>query len=493
MSFSSVRFLLGVVVALHLVLALAYAFSTPYRTPGFYASMATIIPDIGAPDELQHVDYVQRLLDGKGFPVLQVNDPELGLHYQAHQPPLYYLLAAGWASAGGRRDLGIPNAQGNKETQDFIDAFNKLSPGERIQWIERVLNGAGQPNAQEQALAQEWQRVGNGAPDARGAGMWLRALNCLIGGCTVGGVFFLGFWGLGRKDVALAAAAITALLPMNLALSGAASNDPLLYCLCTWSLAVTALCLTQGWTMKRAAILGILLGLAFLTKTTALTLAPAILFAAYCSGAPKPTLKQFGLAAGIAVLLAAPWWVRNQSLYGDPFAMKAFNLAFVNSPTRASLHMDWGRYLTVEWAVLWRSFIGVFGYMELALDESAYLLGAAVLAVLAIGAIIALRSPDYGKPRAALYLNFAFLAMVALAFAAFNLRYFQAQARYVLPAIGPISIGLATGLVYYAKARWKMSLAAWLVILTLCNLYIVGAFLPQQFSALLVQAPAATR
>jgi 4-amino-4-deoxy-L-arabinose transferase-like glycosyltransferase len=381
------------------------------------------IPDIGAPDELEHVSYVQFLLDGKGLPVLDPDHPNAGAGYQSHQPPLFYFIEAGVSKLTGQSDLST-----------------------------------------------------------KSAGLILRATNVLIGCSTVAGVFFLGFWGYGKKEVGLAAAAFLALLPMNLALSGAVSNDPLLFSLCTWSLAVAALGMRQGWGVKRAAILGVLLGLAMLTKTTAAALVPAVLLGILISK-NRPNYRQLSVGIFFALLLVAPWWVRNQSLYGDPFAMKAFNLAFKASPTRASIHKEWGDYVGLEFLLTRNSFIGAFGYMDIFLPQALINLAAFVLAVMAAGGIVALRKPGMKESRGVTTANIAFILLILLSYIAFNVRFFQAQARYLFPALGPICVGFGLGLVTFGRERWKQSFIAFSIMLTVLNLWIVTQFLPGEFSA----------
>ncbi len=427
MDIRSNRFALAVLVALHLVLGLAYAFQTPYHTQGRYALMGGIkIPDIGAPDEVEHVGYIKFMVDGKGFPVLDPKNPNAGAGYQSHQPPLFYTLETIVAKVTGQSDL------------------NK-----------------------------------------KGAGLILRSVNVLIGCSNVVGVFFLGFWGFGRKDLGLAAAAFLALLPMNLALSGAVSNDPLLFALCTWTLAVTALATRQGWNVKRGVIVGLLIGLACLTKTTAIALVPAVLVGAFLS-TPRPSAKVVLSAAVVALVLVLPWWFRNQSLYGDPFAMKAFNQAFVNSPTRTSLHLEWGQYLKAVFLLTWNSFVGVFGYMDIALPQALAGAAAFVLAIMAIGGVLALRKTEWSGGKATAAMNIVFICLVILSYITFNIKYFQAQARYLFPAIGPICVGFGLGLVYYGRDRWKQSFIAWITVLTFLNLWIVTQYLPEQFTARLL-------
>lgn len=422
----STGFILGTLLALHVVLALAYAIVTPYETPGIVSPnirARQMGPDIGAPDELQHVNYIQELVSGRGLPVLNLNDPNLGEHYESHQPPLFYFLEAGVAKLAGLQDLRL-----------------------------------------------------------RVAGITLRCVNVLIGAGTVLGTFFLAWWGFGRRDLALCSAAFAALLPMNLAMSGAISNDPLLCCLCTWSVAITALCLRQGWSAKRAVVLGALLGFALLTKTTAIGLIPPIVVGAFFSGGKRPTAKQTTIAALIAIALVAPVWVRNFHYYGDPLALNAFNRAFVNSPTREKLGLGWPDYV-VNWVGWWtaRSFVGVFGYMNIFLSDGFYRVAIAVLLVIALGGFLALGQPEWKRYRPVHILNGTFLVVVILMFAAFNVRYFQGQARYLFPAIGPISIGFGLGILYFARDRWKSSFVSWICMLCAVNVFIVSEFLIPEF------------
>ncbi len=91
---------LGLILFAWLVIASWYATVTPYRTAGILAfqrgadGQPARIPDVGAPDERQHANYISHLIGTKSFPVLKPGSPDLGETYQSHQPPLYYLTAA---------------------------------------------------------------------------------------------------------------------------------------------------------------------------------------------------------------------------------------------------------------------------------------------------------------------------------------------------------------------------------------------------------------
>src|SRR5687768_14778968 len=114
--------MLAVVVTIHMVLAILYANGAPYRASGVVINQSRArTNEIGAPDERQHANYVQHILDGKGIPVFKISvpdpdkpgqmmrNPELGETYQSHQPPLYYILAAGYSKLLGKADITYPD------------------------------------------------------------------------------------------------------------------------------------------------------------------------------------------------------------------------------------------------------------------------------------------------------------------------------------------------------------------------------------------------
>lgn len=439
----------AVLALVHLVLACIYASMTPYRTGGILmgqrdpsTGQQQQVPDIGAPDERQHANYVLSLLDGKGFPVLDPNDPNLGDNYQAHQPPLFYILHAGWSKITGA-DLDSPDD-----------------------------------------------------------GLKVRLLNGLVGSATVLGAFFLGLWGFRREDVGLVAAAFVALLPMNVALSGAISNDPLLYCLCTWALAFIAKGCRDGWSMKVAVAVGVATGLAMITKTTAVGLLPILLLALFL-GPHKPQGKQIAVCAVALLLISVPWLARNQSLYGDPLAIGAFNEAFKNSPSRELITQiaevqNEGKnpnlaYWT-DWVGWWtaRSFFGVFGYMDIFLNEQGvpftsprnpntlYRLLLALGVLVTAGWALALRKAEWAEHKKTHLLLGAFFLVVVVLFFRFNAQYFQGQARYLFPAIGVIGIGVAISLLSATRNRLPIALGIVAVILGGLNVYALSR-LPDEF------------
>jgi 4-amino-4-deoxy-L-arabinose transferase-like glycosyltransferase len=433
-----------------LVLALVFANLTPYRTGGVLLSQrGAPAQDIGAPDERQHVNYVARLAEGRGLPVFDPKDPNLYESYQSHQPPLFYGVAMVWSKLLGVSDFTVKDA-----------------------------------------------------------GVRLRSVNAVIGAAGVAGVFFLALWGLSdRREhhesgslsphlVASLASAFAALLPMNVALSGAVSNDPLLIALSTWALALLVRGVREGWTVPISLGAGSLTALAILTKTTGVALLPVLLAAALLR---KPSLPQFGTVVAPLLLLVLPWWGRNLSLYGDPLAVGAFNQAFTGSPQASAFIEQLGptTYWT-EWVGWWtaRSFVGVFGYMDIWLTNTGLPGGAnglyqIVLLVLGAGLAVALvTAPRDGAPLRSLHvLNAIFAAIVLILFLRFNMQYFQAQARYLMPALGPIAIGCALGWMRLLKGRPNLAMVVVLVPLLLADGLAISR-LPSEFDRRTAVPPA---
>jgi len=401
---------------LHLLLSVAYDVETPYTLPGLVKSGH--VKDIGAPDELAHSEYVDDLFHDRGFPVAGVNNPQSGPHYENHQPPLFYLTEV---------------------------AVFKLNGGESV-WFS--------PTAQIQA----------------------RTVNGIIGAGTVAAVFFMAFWATKKPALALFSAAVTALLPMFCALSGAVSNDPMLYLWMSWCLAFLVKgC--RGWTWGTALLVGLFAGLAMLTKTTGIILLPLIVIAGFLA---TPRARWFYVASALLIAIAFnwAWWWRNQQLYHDPLALSVFHqlwpadyhpAEWLRDP-RAFAH--WG-YVLVAGVLL--SFIGEFGYMDIHLPYWIYV---PLIIVLLSFLFAGLRARI--DSRGAWWLILLYTLFVVGAFVQFNLSYRQPQARYIYPAIGPLAIFIGLGVSRVSGRHAKMVGAVVLAALLFANIYALS-ILPGEF------------
>lgn len=468
---------LAAILAGYLALALLYNAVTPVGK---------------SPDEGPHAEYIRYLLAHHRFPVLR---REGGVTYEAHQPPLYYLIAAPvWAAVAAISGEGQPagtaaTAPANGGTADG----STYAPG----------SGTGPPENSVPARA-------------------VRLLTTLMG--AIGLVLL---WALARvlyrndRWLPLAATLYAAFLPMRLAMAAAVTNDVLLEALFTAGLLLMALMIRQGYNHRRAAALGGVIGAAMLTKATGVLLLPTALMAIMLASripaevaaparrdrsrapGPAPPRSQldarafFGgcaLVFGIAALLAGPWLLRNRALYGDFLGQSYFEQYFEAAPHREQLMAQLGLSATQYWFqwVLWwtyRSFWGTFGHMSIWMPPAVYLALVVPSVMAALGAIIHLlraREVLDDTQRSAWLILWLCLFLVVSGFLRFNVIFFQAQGRYLTPAMAPIALLTAVGWFVFVppRARRASTLALAMALVALSVYGALGVIVPY------LQAPA---
>jgi hypothetical protein len=351
------------------------------------------------PDEAAHFAYVHHLVTTHSLPIFHSAHTD----YESHQPPLYYVLGV------------IPYA------------------------------------------ATAW--AGTGA-----AYYGVRLLSVAIGA----GLVYL-VWLFMRRlfpeavDLPLAATAMTAFLPMHVAALSAITNDGLAELAATAILYVCFMGLSSGFTDRRIVAVGALLGLGALVKTGCLVFAPVALLAMalrmhQTQYGLRRLLRQWGLCVGVCLVIAGWWFVRNTRLYGDPLAMGVFREVFLAEDAgRATPDWFFNRGVSLaQYAVgvvlwTWCSFWGVLGQANQFMPAWFYGLGT-ILTLCAIAGCVLLwwrsRRGAAGLSvvqRQALLLMAVALGLVLIAFVKFNAEFFQAQARYLFPAIAPIVCFFALG------------------------------------------------
>ncbi len=357
---------------------------------------ATQTPPWQAPDEPAHVNYILQLETDGCCPVIEMGDwdsdylaqltssrfaPELTgqlatVQYEDHQPPLYYLTAS---------LLLNPGTNG-----DGLTAMRLLS----------VIMGAG----------------------------------IVICAYVIGKILFPQ-----RAGTALGTAAMVAFIPQNVAMLSSVNNDALAQLLVAVTLLVCAMYLSAGHKIVRwrwYVALGVLVGLAFLTKVTVYFLIFIVLFAIVvrpivlaaqgvvgqtagkavgtynalsklqipgvaktsAPGMPqkrtisrialrvfgKPLrrsarsiLTGWGVVLAIAMSMGALWWVRNSIVYGFPdvLGLTAHDVVVVGQLRTAERITQVGGvwpYLNGAVQTTFNSFWGQFGWMALPLPAWAY-------------------------------------------------------------------------------------------------------------------------
>ena len=439
---------------------------------GLASLYSAIVPLGEGPDEPGHAAYAFFLAREVRLPDQRAGE----VPGEGHQPPLAYALAAPLAAwlPHDERALDQPgNARftwaGGSEVNAVAHGSREFWPwgGATLAWhlmrLVSVLCGAATvvlTYSAARALLEERQTTND--ETAR---------------------FVLG----PQSFVPLAAAALVAFNPQFLFTSALVTNDALLAAL---SAAVVWLALRRratGGLFGYALAMGGLLGLALLTKQSALLLVPIGFGAVLLAGWRTGTARLLGAlaACGAATLLVSAWWFwRNVQLYGDPFGLALFQSEFTTQAFDTRSPAAWLGAL----AQLHSSFWARFGWMNVpapawvialfTLIEGAALVGWARLFVnrrKTNDEEANVRSPAFIFRLARLW-PILLLPVLALAWAlsfALTAGLVAWQGRLIFPALPAIAILLALGLSelggkqLLAKLKWFLpvtcaTLALWL-------------------------------
>ncbi|MGB3715399.1 MAG: glycosyltransferase family 39 protein [Candidatus Promineifilaceae bacterium] len=326
---------LALIVLGYVLLAITYALATP---------------PLEASDEYKHYPVVQYVQTQRALPILDPDDPGLWLQ-EATQPPLYYMLMAAITSWIDTADLpevhqvnrhafvGDPNQLGNK------NLIIHQPDGETFPWDGSVL-----------------------------AVYVIRLFSIVLGAGSILVIARLGTV-LFNPTLGLLAAALTAFNPMFIFVNAAVNNDALAILL--GNLALYLLVLIWHDTpdprvrWSRYALLGLVLGLGMMTK---LSLAGLLLLSGIALAWLSWRRREWRilLYGGSVVLLAAlvvsaPWFVRNMRAYGDPTGLNTF-IAVQGTRDSSITLQDWAG----EFGTFYRSFWGLFGGVNVAAPELLY-------------------------------------------------------------------------------------------------------------------------
>ena len=184
-----------------------------------------------------------------------------------------------------------------------------------------------------------------------------------------------------RLPLALSAGVFVAFVPQHVAILASVNNDALAE-LVLAAVILAALAYSVGARRLHPAVLGVLVGLAFLTKLT--VYGPAVLAAAAAIIVrARQEQRPFGWfaaqaawAGGVALVLGALWWARNAAVYGwpDVLAQAAHNRVVVGQLRTAELLAEIGQraYLNRFVTTTFHSFWGQFGWMAVPMPARIY-------------------------------------------------------------------------------------------------------------------------
>jgi len=436
----------------------------------FGVAWSLVVPPFETPDEPYHYAFARHLAQGNPLPV-QSAEGSGPWEQEGSQAPLYYMLAgvltqsipqddfAALAVRNERANIGDPLYPGNKNFMLYSGSVHPLV----------------------------------GANLALHIGRWLSL--------ALGVVTLLCTWGLAalffrpNRLLPLLAMALVAAIPQFQFLSASFSNDSLVTAVSAMTL------LWLGGLLAKPAespirwwhwlVLGVLLGVAALTKLQALglfLLAAAVGVGIMVQRRDWMLPLRAILPVALPALAIAGWWYgRNLTLYGDWTGLT--HLLDLNGRRTGSLDLAdfW-----LEFRGLRYSFWGLFGWFNLLLPNWLYLL-LDLLSVMALGASLLLLIWRWLRPASVrvqgatrvLTMSWGWLLLTFALLVYWTLQATGSQGRLLFPAISTLGALFVFGLDGVtnrlpAAVRWG-TWGALLALLVGTNLYVLAWMLPAAY------------
>lgn len=387
-------------------------------------------PIFEAPDERQHYGYIQELAAKRRL--LNRGEDSLAEH-EASQPPLYYAVAAlstAWRGHDSPLILERNRYYGNYQAPGTVnDNKNVLlhTDLEAFPWRGAVLTVH-----------------------------ITRLVNLLFGALTVGATYLLAHEIFAKPHLALCAAATVAFTPQFLFISSVINNDVVSSALSTVTLWLLVGGVRRRFSTGRASLLGVAIGLAALSKVSALALLPLTLLVVALriwwtvpdSGFYQRLSRVFfrwAIVLGLALVVAGWWYVRNSLLYDDPLGLQSHFDAGWAYEEPLSLSNLWSQLPGVALS-LWAA----FGMGNVHLPKMTYVLVAFVVALAVAGlAAWVVRARQSKKRLGTRAWSLFVLGVWSLIVFAALFRWMQlvkaALGRLLFPAIGALAVLMVWG------------------------------------------------
>jgi 4-amino-4-deoxy-L-arabinose transferase-like glycosyltransferase len=318
--------------------------------------------------------------------------------------------------------------------------------------------------------------------------------------------------GADRWFLAWGAAAFVAFIPQHLAMLAAVNNDGTAELVVGIALYL-ALRYLRGDKIP-VWLLGVIVGVGFLTKVSTLLLAGIIPLAILLrwwgekrAGGLPGLLRPLIIFAVPALILGGVWWARNINVYGfaDIFGLRRHDQVVADQPRTRDIiaQSGFGQYLSSAAQTTFNSFWGQFGWMAYPLPGWAYTAIWAFLGAVAVGWVVRMFAPHPPTPSRtqaggggedsrtvnlwvrASALLLAAVALVALAqYVYYNTEFYQVQGRYLFPALIPLGIFIAYGLDGWSRLwvkrypKWRGLAQAPLLLFIPLNLWILWQVIP---------------
>lgn len=410
---------------------------------GIFLTLAVIyslvVPLFEGPDEDDHFRYAKYLADHRALPVQLFQAGGGAAGHQGWQPPLYYALAAVVISPIDTSDF--PNHLQRNPAAALVGDITCCGRNQYMHLDSEAFPYRGTTLAVHLA----------------------RGVTILFGLITV-----LGIYSLVRtlyptqRGLALVTTALATFNPSFLYSGALVSNDVPLTALCTLSLLVmTKLVLDQRPPrLKWFMLLGVLISLGLLIKTTALGLIPfAVAIPAYIAWRTRQRRVLIMGLTGILVpiaLVTGWWFIRNQILYGDPLA---YRLLYASAMFPRDVPLTWAELFQINLPWMWQTFWGGPTPGDFPQSLLAVLIIICGLGLFGLVILVSRTNRtwfrlDDGKNRAvALMILGGWLAFILLA----QIQFIRTsggtdQGRYLFPAIAPFALFVVLGLHEFAHS-----------------------------------------
>jgi 4-amino-4-deoxy-L-arabinose transferase-like glycosyltransferase len=252
-----------------------------------------LTPALSNNDETYHIQYALYLRTHHSLPEISVANGD-----ESQQPPLYYISLAAWMKL-----LGMPEFSPSLPTEPAT-AANLIG-------FDHVYTT---PTQRQMAVDVHLLRL-------PGIGYGLVTVLAAFGSA----------WVLTRRvSIASATASAVALWPKFIVVAASVSNESMTDAFCALALLVLLLWLrAERRRIRWAGVAGLLLGLAVITKFTALPVAGLLLLLVVVRSVIHRWWRDPLLAVAAFAAVSGWWLVRNTVLYGDPLAASA-TLHFLN-------------------------------------------------------------------------------------------------------------------------------------------------------------------
>ncbi len=453
---------LALLLAAYLALGLAYSLATPV----FEAS-----------DEIWHYPVVREIAEHHRLPVQEPGVKTLWAQ-EGSQPPLYYALAAlltGWIDTADYDRTAI------------LNPFPKIGVPGASDNINLVAHPPGQSPAHGGTVL---------------AVHLIRWFSLLMGATTVYLTYRLATAIYpARPALALLSAALVAFNPMALFIAASVNNDNLVMLLTTltlWLLVREMKAVEQDKRWGQTIRLGIIVGLAALTKVSGAVLAPIVALALLLSpSTPRnaqhairntkypPIWQRLAVFLLTASLVAGWWYLRNLRLYGELLGLQRMAQIAGPRPPGFSLIDLWP-----EWQGFWYSFWGVFGAFNLLAPRGFYLLVGGLTLLAGAGLLLLLSRKLVRGERITAWpihlILITFLALTLLGVVRWTLLTTASQGRLLFGGIAPLALYLSLGLLAWVPQK-RQHLATRMIALALAA---IATLLPFRVIAPTYRPPA---